>query len=82
MLGRDADFEQLQLVARRAFGERRPWLATQRVLASREFDETITAASEDAYGGVVAANRAVQIAMEKLANFCAEIAVAWQPPAR
>ena len=56
--------------------------ATRRVLASREFDETVTAASEDAYGGVVAANRAVQIAMEKLANFCAEIAVTWQPPAR
>ena len=28
MLGRDADFEQLQLVARRAFGEKRPWLVS------------------------------------------------------
>lgn len=55
--------------------------ATRRVLASREFDETVTAASEDAYGGVVAANRAVQIAMEKLGNFCVEAAALWQPPA-
>ncbi len=54
--------------------------ATRRVLASREFDETVTAASEDAYGGVVAANSAVQIAMEKLANFCVEAAALWQPP--
>ena len=28
MLGRDADFEQLQLVARRVFGEKRPWLVS------------------------------------------------------
>jgi class 3 adenylate cyclase len=28
MLGRDADFEQLRLVARRAFGEKRPWLVS------------------------------------------------------
>jgi class 3 adenylate cyclase len=28
MLGRDADFEQLLLVARRVFGEKRPWLVS------------------------------------------------------
>lgn len=55
--------------------------ATRRVLASREFDETIAAASEDPYGGVVAANRAVQRVLEQLARFCAETAGAWQPPA-
>ncbi len=55
--------------------------ATRRVLASREFDETIAAASEDPYGGVVAANRAVQSVLEQLARFCAETAAAWQPPA-
>ena len=56
--------------------------ATRRVLATREFDESVAAASEDPVGGVVAANRAVQIAMEKLADFCVEVAAAWQPPAR
>ena len=54
---------------------------TRRVLASREFDETVAAASTDPYGGVVAANRAVQTALEHLASFCAKAAVNWQPPA-
>ena len=56
--------------------------ATRRVLATREFDESAAAASEDPYGGVVAANRAVQIGMEKLASFCSDVAATWQPPAR
>ncbi len=47
---------------------------TRRVLASREFDETVAAASEDPYGGVVAANRAVQAVLEQLARFCADAA--------
>jgi len=54
--------------------------ATRRVIAWRQFDETVAAASEDPYGGVVAANRAVQIVLEKLASFCAEAAGSWQPP--
>jgi cholesterol transport system auxiliary component len=54
--------------------------ATRRVLAWREFDETIAATSEDPVGGVVAANRAVQIVLEKLASFCTEAAGSWQPP--
>ena len=54
---------------------------TRRVLASREFDETVAAASRDPYGGVVAANRAVQTVLEHLASFCAKAAVNWQPPA-
>jgi len=54
---------------------------TRRVLASREFDETVAAASTDPYGGVVAANRAVQTALEHLASFCAKAAVNWHPPA-
>ena len=53
---------------------------TRRVLAWREFDETVTAASEDPYGGVVAANRAVQSVLEQLASFCAEAAGNWHPP--
>ena len=47
---------------------------TRRVLAWREFDETVPAASEDPYGGVVAANRAVQAVLGNLADFCAEAA--------
>ena len=54
---------------------------TRRVLASREFDETVAAASRDPYGGVVAANRAVQTVLENLASFCATAAGNWQSPA-
>ena len=45
---------------------------TRRVIATREFDTAIPAASEDPYGGVAAANRAVQTALDNLATFCAE----------
>ena len=55
--------------------------ATRHVLAWREFDETVAAASEDPYGGVIAANRAVQNVLERLASFCTEAAAHWQPPA-
>jgi cholesterol transport system auxiliary component len=54
--------------------------ATRRVLAWREFDETVAAASEDPYGGVVAANRAVRTVLEQLAGFCAEAARDWDRP--
>jgi cholesterol transport system auxiliary component len=47
---------------------------TRRVLAWREFDATVPAASEDPYGGVVAANGAVQTVLEDLSAFCAEAA--------
>ncbi len=43
----------------------------KRLLASQQFDESETAASEDAYGGVVAANRLLQRVLGKLAEFCA-----------
>jgi len=55
--------------------------STRRVLAWREFDETVASASDDPYGGVVAANRAVQLVMAQLATFCAEAARSWVPPA-
>ncbi|MGA8862602.1 MAG: ABC-type transport auxiliary lipoprotein family protein [Gallionella sp.] len=42
----------------------------KRLLAAQQFDETETAASEDAYGGVVAANRLLQRVLGKLAEFC------------
>jgi cholesterol transport system auxiliary component len=45
---------------------------TRRVIAWREFDAAVPAASENPYGGVVAANRAVQTVLENLAAFCAE----------
>ena len=44
----------------------------RRVLASAEFDETEAAPSDDPYGGVVAANRALGRLLERLATFCAE----------
>lgn len=40
--------------------------ATRRVLASREFDARVAAPSEDADGGVIAANRAVQQVLNEL----------------
>lgn len=46
----------------------------RRVIASREFETVVPATSEDPYGGVVAANRAVQTVLEDLAAFCAESA--------
>ena len=47
---------------------------TRRVLAWREFDAVAPAASEDPYGGVLAANQAVRTVLERLAAFCAEAA--------
>ena len=51
---------------------------TRQVISWREFDETIVSASEDAYGGVVAANRAVQLVMEQLARFCTLASGTWR----
>ena len=51
--------------------------ATRQVVAWREFDETVAAASEDPASGVAAANRAVQAVVERLAAFCAEAAMNW-----
>ena len=44
---------------------------TRRVLAWQEFDAVEPASSEDAYGGVLAANRAVQKVVNQLASFLA-----------
>lgn len=43
-----------------------------KVLATREFDAAEAAASEDPYGGVVAANHVVQQVLTQVARFCAE----------
>jgi len=47
---------------------------TREVLAWREFDTSVAATSEDAYGGVVAANRAVATVLENVSAFSAETA--------
>ena len=48
---------------------------TRRALASRVFDEIVAAATEDPYGGVASANRAVQSVLEQLAGFCTTVVV-------
>jgi cholesterol transport system auxiliary component len=53
--------------------------ATRQVLAWQEFDETVAAAQDDPYGGIVAANVAVQNVMRQLASFCADAAGNWPP---
>ena len=47
-------------------------VGARRVLASAEFDETEITPSDDPYGGVIAANRALGRLLERLAEFCAE----------
>lgn len=47
---------------------------TRSVLAWREFDASVTAASDDPAGGVAAANQAVQSVLKTLAEFSAEVA--------
>ena len=51
---------------------------TRKVVASREFEAVAPASSETPYGGVLAANIAVQTVLAQLATFCEEAArVAW-----
>ena len=47
-------------------------IGTRQVIASAEFDETENAASEDAYGGVRAANLALERLLARLSAFCAK----------
>ena len=51
--------------------------ATRRVISSREFEATAVADSDDPYGGVVAANRAVQRVVQQLASYWSEVSVRW-----
>ena len=51
--------------------------ATRRVLAWREFDETVAATTDDPPGGVLAAHGAVQAVLGPLSTFCAEAAGGW-----
>ena len=52
---------------------------TRQVLAWREFNETVAAPSDDPYGGVIAANQAVQAVLKQLADFCRTEAASWKP---
>lgn len=54
-------------------------VAAKRVLATREFDVTENASSEDPYGGVVASNRAVSRVLDEVKAFCAAQAKAPSP---
>ena len=45
-------------------------LQASRVLATRQFDIAEPAATDDSYGGVVAANKAVSVLLSELAQFC------------
>lgn len=47
-------------------------LRSNRVIAEMQFEEVETAPSEDAYGGVIAANRALQRMLSRLVHFCVE----------
>ena len=52
---------------------------SRQVLAWREFDETVPAPQANPYGGVMAANSAVQQAVQRLASFCAGATGNWRP---
>ncbi len=47
-------------------------VTTRRVVAWREFDASVPSASEDPYGGVLAANQAVKTLLTELAAFCTQ----------
>jgi len=51
---------------------------TRRVLAWRNFEAVVPAASDNPYGGVVAANRAVRTVLDEVAAFCAGAARGWK----
>ncbi len=57
---------RLQLTLRAQLSDVR----SKRVLAVKLFDEAQNAASDDAYGGVIAANQIVQRVLGQLADFC------------
>lgn len=52
---------------------------SRRVLAWREFDTVVPAASDDPYGGVTAASTAVQSTLQQLAIFSREAMAGWKP---
>lgn len=57
---------RIQLVLRAQLTD----VKNKRVIAVKLFDASENADSDDAYGGVIAANRALQRVLEQLADFC------------
>ncbi len=53
--------------------------ASRRVVASRVFESLVPAPSANPYGGVVAANQAVNAVLDNVATFCAEAGGSWRP---
>ena len=51
--------------------------ATNKVIAYREFDERVNAKTDNPFGGVIAANQAVNATLEKLSLFSKETASTW-----
>jgi len=56
--------------------------ATRRVVASRDFESTAIAATDNPRGGVEAARLAVQNVLDDLSAFCAGATGSWKPSAR
>jgi cholesterol transport system auxiliary component len=52
--------------------------ASRHVIATREFEAVVNATSDDPYGGVLAANQAVDAILNELADFCADAAEVWR----
>ena len=50
---------------------------TRQLLATRDFEAVAEAATADAQGGVLAADRAVRTVLQALARFCADTSAAW-----
>jgi cholesterol transport system auxiliary component len=55
-------------------------VADKRVLAVKLFDETENAVSDNAYGGVITANRLLQRVLDQLSDFCINESVIQQAP--
>lgn len=51
--------------------------ATSKVIAQNEFDERVYAESDDPVGGVLAANKVVNLVLEKLSIFSNEATMSW-----
>ena len=51
---------------------------SRHVIATREFEAVVKATSDDPYGGVLAANQAVDAVLNELADFCADAAEVWR----
>ncbi len=48
------------------------------VVSWREFDQRATSETEDPYGGVTTANRAVEAVLDELSGYCDQAVVEWQ----